>query len=125
MAAGSFVAATGFGQNTSSGDIRGSVTDSSGAMIPGVTVSVTNNDTGVINRFVTNNDGIYDTNSILPGSYTVAFSKTGFTSFKRGPIPLQVGIVTVDAVLKVGSASEVVEVNSSEAPLLKTEDAQV
>ena len=125
MAVGSFVTAIGFGQNSNSGDIRGTVTDSSGSVIPGANVTVVNNDTGVITKYATNNDGLYDTNSILPGNYTVTFSKTGFTSFKRGPIPLQVGIVTVDAVLKVGAANEVIEVNASEAPLLKTEDAEV
>src|SRR6266496_1426194 len=113
-----------FGQNTNSGDIRGTVSDASGAAITGATVTVTNTDTGVVTKFVTNNEGLYDTNSILPGSYTISFSKEGFATLKRGPIPLQVGIVTVDANLKVGSSSEVVEVTST-APLLKTEDAQV
>ncbi len=112
-------------QNSNSGDIRGTVTDSSGAVVPGVNVTVTNNDTGVITKYVTNNDGLYDTNSILPGSYTVLFNKGGFDSYKVGPIALQVGIITVDGVLKVGVATEVVEVNASEAPMLKTEDAEV
>src|SRR5215469_9256196 len=111
-------------QNTNSGDIRGTVTDTSGAVIQGVNVTVTNNDTGVVNRFVTNGDGLFDTNSILPGNYTLEFSKEGFTTFKRGPIPLQVGTVTVDASLKVGQASETGGVTTT-APLLKTEDAQV
>lgn len=111
-------------QNSNSGDIRGTVTDSNGGLVPGVSVTVTNNDTGVVSKYVTNNDGIYDTNSILPGNYTLEFNKQGFETFKRGPIPLQVGIVTVDAALKVGSASEVIEVKS-DAVLLKTEDAQV
>src|SRR6266567_1089170 len=114
----------GFGQKTNYGDVRGTVTDTSGAAISGATVTVTNNDTGVVTKFVTNNEGLYDTNSILPGNYTISFSKEGFGTLKRGPIPLQVGIVTVDASLKVGSSSEVVEVTST-APLLKTEDAQV
>ena len=111
-------------QNTNSADIRGTVTDASGAIIQGVNVTVTNNDTGVVNRFVTNGEGLYDTNSILPGNYTLEFSKEGFATVKRGPIPLQVGIVTVDANLKIGQATETVEVSST-APLLKTEDAQV
>ena len=118
------VAGVGRAQNSNSGDIRGTVTDSSGALVPGVDVTVTNNDTGVVNQYVTNSDGLYDTNSILPGNYTLEFSKQGFEKFKRESVPLQVGIVTVDAVLKVGSATQVVEV-SSQAPLLKTEDAQV
>ena len=65
-------------QNSNSGDIRGTVTDSSGALVPGVNVTVTNNDTGVVTKYVTNNDGLYDTNSILPGNYTLEFSKQGF-----------------------------------------------
>ena len=125
LALGLCVGNVGFGQNSNSGDIRGTVTDSSGALVPGVNVTVTNNDTGVVNKYVTNNDGLYDTNSILPGNYTVQFSKVGFATVKRGPVALQVGIVTVDALLKIGSTAEVVEVNASDAPLLKTEDAQV
>ena len=62
-------------QNSNSGDIRGTVTDTSGAVLPGVNVTVTNNDTGVITKYVTNNDGLYDTNSILPGNYTLTFNK--------------------------------------------------
>jgi hypothetical protein len=111
-------------QNSNSGDIRGTVTDSSGAVVPGVSVTVTNNDTGVINHYVTNSDGLYDTNSILPGTYTLEFSKESFEKLKRASVPLQVGIVTVDATLKVGAATQEVEVSSS-APLLKTEDSQV
>src|SRR6202453_70079 len=121
-----YLALSGFAsaQNSNSGDIRGTVTDSTGALMPGVAVTVTNTDTGVVNHYVTNGDGLYDTNSILPGNYTLEFSKDGFEKMKRESVPLQVGIVTVDASLKVGSASQEVEVNS-QAPLLKTEDAQV
>ena len=118
------VAGIALSQNTNSGDIRGTVTDASGAVIAGVTVTVTNNDTGVINRFVTNGNGLFDTNSILPGNYTLEFSKTGFETLKHGPIPIQVGIFTVDASLKVGTSTQVVEVTAN-APLLKTEDAHV
>src|SRR6202034_3379211 len=95
-----------FAQNSNSGDIRGTVTDSTGALLPGVAVTVTNTETGVINHYVTNGDGLYDTNSILPGNYTLEFSKDGFEKLKRESVPLQVGVVTVDASLKVGSASQ-------------------
>ena len=100
------VAGTGRAQNSNSGDIRGTVTDSTGALVPGVDVTVTNTDTGVVNHYVTNRDGLYDTNSILPGSYTLEFSKQGFEKLKRESVPLQVGIVSVDATLKVGSATQ-------------------
>ncbi len=118
------VAQVGFAQNTNSSDIRGTATDASGAILPGVSVTVKNNDTGVVNTFVTNGDGLYDTNSILPGNYTLTFSKDGFEKLVRGPFPLQVGIVTLNGEMKVGASTQVVEV-TSEAPLLKTEDAQV
>ncbi len=118
------VAGTGRAQNSNSGDIRGTVTDSSGALVPDVNVTVTNTDTGVVNHYVTNRDGLYDTNSILPGNYTLEFSKQGFAKVKRESVPLQVGIVTVDATLNVGAATQEIEVNS-QAPLLKTEDSQV
>ena len=124
LAFGFCVGNVGFAQNSNSGDIRGTVTDSSGAVVPGANVTVTNNNTGVVNKYVTNRDGLYDTSSILPGNYTIKFSKQGFATFERAAVSLEVGIVAVDAVLKVGSATEVVEVNS-DAPLLKTEDAAV
>ena len=63
-------------------------------------VTVTNSDTGVVSTFVTNSDGLYDTNSILPGNYSVSFSKEGFQKLVRGPFRLQVGLVTVNGELK-------------------------
>ena len=105
-------------------DLRGTATDLSGALLPDVTVTVLNNDTGVSRVFVTNSDGLYDTNSILPGTYTITFSKTGFQKLVKNSITLQVGIVTVDGALQVGSVSQEVVVTSS-LPLLKTEDATV
>jgi hypothetical protein len=114
----------GLAQNTNSSDIRGTVADASGAVLPGVTVSVKNDDTGVVSEFVTNSDGLYDTNSILPGNYTISFSKEGFQKLVRGPIALEVGLVTINGELKVGSSTQVVEV-TSEALLLKTENAEV
>jgi hypothetical protein len=90
------VAQVGLAQNTNSSDIRRTVTDSTGAVVPGVTVTVKNTDTGVVSTFVTNSDGLYDTNSILPGNYTVSFRKEGFQKLVRGPFPLQVGLVTID-----------------------------
>jgi hypothetical protein len=112
-----------FAQGTNSGDIRGSVTDSSGALIPGVTVTVTNVDTGVSKAFTTNQDGLYDTSSIVAGSYQVIFTKEGFDRLVRGPISLQVGFTTVNAELKVGATTQEVTV-TADVPLLKTETSE-
>ena len=100
------VAGLAFSQSTNSGDIRGTVTDPSGALLPGVSVTVTNLDTGAKKELVTNSDGLYDTASILPGNYQVTFTKQGFGKLSRGPITLQVGITTVNGELKVGRIAD-------------------
>ncbi len=107
-------------QSTNSGDIRGTVLDPTGAVVPGVTVTVQNVSTGVEKTIVTNQDGIYDTSSVVVGSYTITFSGSGFEKLVRGPVSVAVGITTVNATLKVGSASDQVTV-TSDVPLLQTE----
>ena len=118
-----FSATAGIAQSMNAGDIRGSVTDTTGALIPGVKVTITNVDTGVAKEFVTNNDGLYDTSSVVTGNYKVSFSKDGFDQLVRGPITLQVGFTTVNAQLRVGSVSQSVVVNT-DVPLLKTESGE-
>jgi len=114
---------TSLAQSMNSGDIRGSVKDGSGALIPEVKVTVLNVDTGVSKIYVTNQDGLYDTSSIVTGIYTVTFAKNGFEKLVRGPITLQVGITTVDAQLPVGSVTQQVAV-TSDVPLLETESGE-
>lgn len=109
-----------FGQNTNSGDIRGTVTDSSGAVVPGVTVTVLNVDNGISKDLVTNQDGLYDTGSILLGTYKITFAGQGFSQLVREGISLPVGLTTVNGVLRIGGATEQVVVNT-DVPLLKTE----
>ncbi|HUA99228.1 MAG TPA: TonB-dependent receptor [Terracidiphilus sp.] len=109
-----------FGQAMNAGDIRGQVTDPSGALVPEVTVTVLNLNTGVTKTFTTNNDGLYDTSSIVTGRYQVTFAKSGFESLIRGPITIDVGYTTVNGQLKVGAASVQVTV-TSDVPLLNTE----
>jgi hypothetical protein len=60
-----------FAQNTNSGDIRGTVTDSAGAVIPGVTVTVRDVDKIVVKTFTTNDAGLYDTGPIVPDHYLI------------------------------------------------------
>ena len=109
-----------YAQSTNSGDIRGTVTDSSGALLPGVTVTVTNNNTGVTKTLVTNGAGLYDTSSIVVGNYSVTFERTGFAKYQRSSVTLEVGTSTVNASLKVGSTNQEVVVNT-DIPLLTTE----
>jgi len=112
-----------FAQATNSGDIRGSVTDDTGALLPDVTVTIVNNNTGVTKILTTNKDGLYDTSSIVVGNYSVIFSKDGFGKLQRSSITVEVGVMTVNAHLTVGSVNTEVIVNT-DAPLLRTENAE-
>lgn len=110
-------------QNTNSGDLRGTVTDATGAVIPGVTVEVKDVDKGVVKAYVTNGAGLYDTGSITPDHYLLTFTRPGFSSFVRGPITLDVSIQTIDAQLKAGSTQELIV--TTDVPLLSTESGAV
>lgn len=107
-------------QNTNSGDIRGTVTDPSGAVIPDVTVTILDVDKGVTRTYKTDSAGLYDTGSIVPDHYKITFSRDGFETLVRGPITLDVGIQGINAELKVGSSHQEVEV-TTDVPLLNTE----
>lgn len=111
-------------QNTNSGDIQGTVTDSTGAVIPGVTVTVLDVDKGETRTVTTNSAGVYDTGSIVPDHYKLTFTKPGFTSFERGPVTVAVGTSNMDASLAVGSETQKVVV-TSDLPLLSTESGAV
>jgi carboxypeptidase family protein len=111
-------------QNRSSGEIRGTVMDASGAVLPGVTVTLVDINTGVKTVLNTNADGIYDSVSTRTGTYNVSFEKQGFKKMVRGPIVLQVDTITEDATLQVGAVTEEVRVNAEGAPLLETETGQ-
>jgi Carboxypeptidase regulatory-like domain len=112
-------------QSTNSGDIRGTVMDTSGAAVPGVDVTLTNVDTGEVQHFTTNDSGIYDTASTRAGNYNITFTKLGFKQLTRGPFKLEVSIITEDATLAVGQVQEIVTVeDTGEAPLLQTESGQ-
>jgi hypothetical protein len=110
-------------QSMNAGDIRGIVTDSSGAAVPGVTVTVLNKDTGVSKDFTTNQDGLYDTGSIVTGNYELTFSKSGFQKLIRSGITVTVANITVNAQLSVGAVTEQVVVNT-DLPLLETESSE-
>jgi len=109
-----------FAQNTNSGDIRGTVTDPTGAVIPDVTVTVTDIDKGVKHNYATDAAGLYDTGSIVPDHYTLSFTKDGFKTLVRGPITLDVGIQGGNVQLSVGSTNQDVTVHTDVA-LLDTE----
>ena len=114
---------TGFAQSMNAGDIRGVVTDESGAVLPDVTVTVVNKNTGITKVLTTNQDGLFDTSSIVTGTYEITFSKAGFKNFVRSALTVNVGDITINAQMTVGSVTEQVIVNT-DVPLLSTENAE-
>jgi len=113
----------GVAQSRNSGEIRGTVTDPTGAVVPGVKVTITNVDTGGTTDLTTNQDGLYDAVSVLPGNYKVTFTAPGFNTYVREGITLQVQTITLNAQLAVGASQQEVEV-TADASLLKTETAE-
>lgn len=109
-----------FGQNANTGEIKGTVQDSSGAVVQGATVTITNVETGLSVVTTSNSAGLYDAPSVPIGPYTVTFAKAGFRSFVRKGVNLQLQTIAIDATLQVGNTSEQVTV-IAEAPLLQTE----
>ncbi len=114
---------SGLAQSMNAGDIRGVVTDASGAVLPGVTVTLVNKNTGVTKVLTTNQDGLFDTSSIVTGTYELTFSKPGFQTFVRSSLTVDVGNITVNAQLTVGAVTEQVVVQA-DIPLLSTENAE-
>src|SRR5437867_2681459 len=107
------------------GTVTGEVRDSTGAVIPGVEVTVRNTETNVSRPVATNESGAYTVPALNPGIYEVRASKSGFKSATRSNIELQVQqTARVDFTLDVGQVSESVEVTGA-AALLTTENATV
>ena len=67
----------------STGAINGTVTDATRAVIPGASVDLTNNATGIQRALKTNSSGVYVINQIEPGTYTISAGKAGFSTVSR------------------------------------------
>ncbi len=102
------------------GTILGTVTDDTGAVIPGVNVEVTNEEQGTSSEVSTQGDGTYYLPNVRPGSYAIRMESEGFRPHIVGNLRLEVGsVLTYDVVLEVGSLTEVVTVEAA-SPLVET-----
>jgi hypothetical protein len=103
------------------GVLTGTVTDSSGAVVPGAEVSVVNVATNFDSTTTTNSDGLYRIPFLRPGTYRVRITASGFKGFLRDNVELRVGAtLPINAVLELGAVAESVQVNAA-VPLLETE----
>jgi Carboxypeptidase regulatory-like domain len=106
-------------------ELVGKVTDSQGAVLPGVAVVVTNEDTGVYRELVTGPEGSYSVSHVVPGRYRISAQLSGFRSLNRRGIVLAVGVTTtLDLILEVGELAETVTV-TAESPLVDVTSAEI
>ena len=104
-----------------SSTISGRVTDSTGSVVPRVSISIVQAETNFQFTAVTNEEGLYRVPSLSPGTYRISFETAGFKKLVRDGIELRAGdVLPVDVQLQVGLVSDSVEVTGA-APLLETE----
>ncbi|MGC2161740.1 MAG: TonB-dependent receptor [Silvibacterium sp.] len=109
---------------TVTGSIRGIVTDSSGAIVPGATVIATNLATSVKTTATTNQAGEYSIHFLPIGRYQLTVASSGFTTAKYGPFSLEIDqTAKIDIPLSVGAANTTVTVSGQTQPILNTESA--
>jgi len=124
VAAAAGICHFGWGQEVTA-SITGTVTDPGGAALPGATVTATSLERGQTYTALTNDSGLYRIAQLPVGTYTVKVEKSGFSLASYPSFVLTLNqVARVDVAMKVGQASETVEVTGA-APLLATETTQV
>ena len=105
--------------------ITGTITDQSGAAVPGATVTATSQERGQSYTAVTNDSGLYRIAQLPVGLYALKVEKAGFAQVSFPPFVLTLNqVARLDAAMKVGKTSETVEVTGA-APVMETETTQV
>jgi hypothetical protein len=111
------------GQTTAG--LNGTVADSTGALVQGARVTVTNVDTGAKRDTETNEDGLYQFPLLQPGNYMLAVQKEGFKQVTQDGVRLELNqVARIDFKMTLGAVSETVEVQSA-APLLESSTSSV
>src|SRR5947199_1137161 len=109
----------------STAEIRGRVLDPQQAAVPGVTVRVTNQETGTFRETLSNADGAYFIAALAPGSYALIAEAPGFKKYSRKDVRLDLGhTTTVDLQLEIGNVAEEFTV-TAETPLVDLTSKQV
>lgn len=107
------------------GGLTGRITDQQSAAVPGVTIVTTNTQSGEVRNFVSDNDGRYTIADLVPGRYSVKFELSGFSTVERTDIAVLLGrTFTLDAQMRVGQVTEVVQV-TAEVPLVDTRNTTI
>jgi hypothetical protein len=106
-------------------ELRGRVADSQGGVLPGVTVVVRNQETGMVRETTSGPDGSFITSSLAPGMYQVTAELSGFKKFERKDLRLEVGKTSsIDVAMAVGSLEETITV-TTESPLVDVTSKEI
>jgi Carboxypeptidase regulatory-like domain len=106
-------------------DIRGRVIDQQGAVLPGVTVTVRHQESGLFRETVTGPDGLFLMSAMTPGTYEVSAELAGFKKYSARDVRLEVGrTAQVELKLDVGVVTESVTV-TGESPLVDTTSQEI
>jgi hypothetical protein len=126
LVACAFLWLTEVGQAQYRTSIQGTVTDPSGAVVSGATVTLTNNETNQTLQATTTDAGVYAFNALLPSTYTISVEKSGFQKKVLDHVQViaeQANAVNVE--LAVGEASQTVTVSGSSLPAIDTETGMI
>ncbi|MBM3153647.1 MAG: carboxypeptidase regulatory-like domain-containing protein, partial [Chloroflexi bacterium] len=107
------------------GTISGTVKDPSGAVIPGASVTITQDQTGTVRTLLTSAVGTYSTPNLLVGSYTVLIEVPGFAPYTRKAVQVQAAqVVEVSATLAMANSSETIQVLAG-ADMVQSQTSQL
>ena len=108
------------------GSIQGVVTDPSGAVVQDADVKVVSSSTGAERNSRTSSSGVYTVASLSPGTYTVTFSKSGFSNVKLENVQVTTSLtVALNAKLELGTTQENVVVTAETTAPIETQDSQI
>jgi len=114
-----------FSQSASTGALSGTLKDSSGAVVPNATVTLTNSGTGQVHSTTTSADGTYKFGLLPPGNYSVKFEAAGFNVLEVPSVAITVTETAVlDQTLQVGAQTQEVEVRA-QTQAIQTESTTV
>ena len=107
--------ATAFGQVSTTATVRGTVEDSSGGVLPGATVTITNTGTKAVQTVVTDDRGQYQFGALFPGTYDLKVELSGFKTYEQKSLGLNPNDTRgIDLKLEVGAQTETITVTAQQ-----------
>src|SRR5262245_9747109 len=119
-------ASTALFSQSSNGTISGTVADATGAVVPGTTITATNNATGVVSTVLSNNAGTYNFASLLPGTYKLTATIAGFRTQTFNDVAVgNAAQLRINFAMEVAAAAQSVEVTLTAENLITTSSSSI